>query len=120
MLATDAFNVLTIAVVKFASVENRFVDDALVVIELDEEAAPNEIDPALKLPPTLRSPEREVSPDTERESAETEPPESDAPVIEPLLIEGFVIAVPKSWSIAPAAAIVFGAPPPRGGEATAL
>ena len=96
MLATDAFNVFTIAVPKLASVGNKLVDVAFVVIEFDEDAAPNEIEPAVKLPLTLRLPEREVSPDTESEFADTEPPESDAPVIEPPVMEGLVIAVPKS------------------------
>src|SRR5580698_9536562 len=114
MLATDALSVFAIAVPKFANVENRLVDVALVEIELLEDAAPKEIVPALKLPATLRSPERLVSPDTEREPALTE-----VPAIEPPVIDGLLIAVPESWSTAPAAAMVLGAPPPSGGEAKA-
>ena len=106
MLATDASNVFTIAVPKSASVEKRSVDVALVAIKFVvvlfavmlpvDDAALNEIVPAVKFPPTLRSPEREVFPDTDKEFAATGPPEIDVFEIDPPVIDGLVIAVPES------------------------
>ena len=93
MLATEALKVLAIAVPKFASVENKFVEVALVVIAFDEEAAPNEIEPALKLPLTLRLPASDVSPETESEFAAIVPPETDVFAIDPPVIVGVLIAV---------------------------
>lgn len=101
MLATDALIVSAIKVPKSPSAEKSDVEVALVAIRFvvvlfvvmlpEDDAAPNEIDPALKLPPTVRSPEREVTPDTEREPALTEEPE-----IEPPVIVGSLMLVPES------------------------
>jgi hypothetical protein len=120
MLAIEASKVPAIAVVKFASVEKRFVEVASPVIVLLDDAAPKETEPAVKFPPTSRSPEREVPPETARDVAVTGPPENDALAMLPPVIVGLVIAVPESWPMLLAAAIVFGAPPPSGGDAAAL
>ena len=100
-LATDALIVFAIAEPKLASVAKRFVEVAFVVVAFVatipvDDARLNEIEPALKFPPTLRSPEREVLPDTESELAAMGPPENEAFAIDPPVIVGFVIAVPES------------------------
>jgi len=82
MFAIDAVSELKMPVVKLASEAKRFVLVAfvatrLVVVALCamtpvEDAAANEIDPAVTFPPTLRLPKREVSPLAERLDAATE------------------------------------------------
>jgi hypothetical protein len=96
MLATDALNVLAIAVPKFASVENRSVEVAAVIVASSVirpvvEAALNESEPAVRLPPTLRLPVSVLSPLTASVVAETGTPE-----IEPPLIEAFEIEPPET------------------------
>ena len=125
IVAMVAVNAFTMPVVKVPSTENRFVEvaaekDAFVAIIPVEDAELNETAPAARFPPTLRSPERDVSPDTEREFASIDAPEREAFAIVPPEIVGAVMFVLVSWSIALAAAMVLEPPPPSGGEASAL
>jgi hypothetical protein len=79
--------------VEVAFVATKFVVVAFCVMTPVEDAAANEIDPAVKLPATVRLPERDVSPLADRLVAETDVPDIEPPAIVGLLMVGVVIVV---------------------------